>query len=77
MIPIEDKIHKERVRGILDLYLRDNQKAHVMRADGSYRKLVSKTDKVSAQETLMKEAKQASEHPKMTVVERMQPMFKE
>lgn len=77
MIPIEDKIHKERVCGILDLYLRDNQKAHVMRADGSYRKLVSKTDKVSAQETLMKEAKQASEHPKMTVVERMQPMFKE
>lgn len=77
MIPIEDKFHKDRVRGILDLYLKDNQKAHVMRTDGSYRKLVSKTDKISAQESLMKEAKQASERPKPTVVEQMQPMYKE
>lgn len=77
MIPIEDKDHKERIRSILDLYLRDNQKAHVMRADGSYRKLVSKDDRISAQEVLMKEAKKACERPKLTVIERMQPMYKE
>ena len=39
MIPIEDKRHKERVKEILDLYLEDTLKAHIMRADGSYRKI--------------------------------------
>ena len=39
MVPIEDKRHKERVKGILDLYLEDTLKAHIMRADGSYRKI--------------------------------------
>ena len=31
------------------MYLADNQKAHVMRADGSYRKVIAKEDKVCAQ----------------------------
>ncbi|MDY3983838.1 MAG: RNA degradosome polyphosphate kinase [Veillonellaceae bacterium] len=75
MIPIEDARHKARIRHILDLYLRDNQKAHVMRADGSYRKLVAKEDKVNVQEILMKEAQEAQEIPKETVIERMQPMY--
>ena len=40
MIPIEDKRHKERVKDILDLYLEDTLKAHIMRADGHIVKLM-------------------------------------
>ena len=76
MIPIEEKSHKERVLRILNLYLEDNQKAHVMRADGSYRKLLAREDQVNVQEILMKEAQKAVEEPKLTAIERMQPMYK-
>ncbi|MBS4912556.1 MAG: RNA degradosome polyphosphate kinase [Veillonella sp.] len=76
MIPIEEKRHKERIINILNLYLADNQKAHIMNTDGTYRKVVSRDNKVSAQSALMKEAKQASDKPKPTVIERMEPMYK-
>lgn len=76
MIPIEEKSHKERVLRLLNLYLADNQKAHVMRADGSYRKLLAREDQVNVQEILMKEAEKAVEEPKLTAIERMQPMYK-
>lgn len=76
MIPIEEKAHKERVLRLLNLYLADNQKAHIMRADGSYRKLLAREDQVNVQEILMKEAQKAVEEPKLTAIERMQPMYK-
>ena len=76
MIPIEDKRHKERVKGILDLYLEDTLKAHIMRADGSYRKINDREHPISAQEELMKEAIAHEHKESMTVIERLQPMFK-
>ncbi len=77
MIPIEGKKHKARLKGILDLYLDDNQKAHVMRADGSYAKIVARENKVGAQATLMEMAMEAQKRPQLTVIERMKPMYKE
>ena len=76
MIPVEGKAHKERVKRILQLYLEDNQKAHIMRADGSYRKIVAKDNKVSAQETLMALADRSLQGQSMTVQERFQPLLK-
>ena len=76
MIPIEDKRHKERVKDILDLYLEDTLKAHIMRADGSYRKINNREHPISAQEELMKEAIAHEHKESMTVIERLQPMFK-
>ena len=76
MIPIEDKRHKERVKDILDLYLEDTLKAHIMRADGSYRKINDREHPISAQDELMKEAIAHEHKESMTVIERLQPMFK-
>ena len=76
MIPIEDKRHKERVKGILDLYLEDTLKAHIMRADGSYRKINDREHPISAQEELMKAAIENEHKESMTVIERLQPMLK-
>ena len=76
MVPIEDKRHKERVKGILDLYLEDTLKAHIMRADGSYRKINDREYPISAQEELMKAAIENERKGSMTVIERLQPMLK-
>ena len=76
MVPIEDKRHKERVKGILDLYLEDTLKAHIMRADGSYRKINDREYPISAQEELMKAAIENERKESMTVIERLQPMLK-
>ena len=57
MVPVEDKALQETLKHILQLYLEDNQKAHSMRADGSYRKVVEKDHKVSAQTFFMKQCK--------------------
>ena len=53
MIPVEDIDLQKELQQILNMYLQDNQKAHVMRADGSYRKVIAKEDKVSAQMSFM------------------------
>ena len=76
MIPIEDKLHKARIKGILDLYLVDTLKAHIMRADGSYYKVTDVEGPISAQEELMEAANTQDSKEKMTVIERFKPMFK-
>ena len=61
MVPVEDKALQETLKHILQLYLEDNQKAHSMRADGSYRKVIEKEHKVSAQTFFMKQCKNDKE----------------
>ena len=53
MVPVEDIALQKELQHILEVYLADNQKAHVMRADGSYRKVIAKEDKVCAQLSFM------------------------
>ena len=76
MIPIEDKRHKSRIKGILDLYLVDTLKTHIMRADGSYYKASNVEGPLSAQEELMEAANTQDNKEQMTVIERFKPMFK-
>lgn len=76
MIPIEDKRHKARIKCILDLYLTDTLKAHVMRADGSYKRPSDEEGPLSAQEELMEAANTQEIKEHMTVIERFKPMFK-
>ena len=76
MIPIEDKRHKARIKGILDLYLVDTLKAHLMRSDGSYYKVSNIEGPLSAQEELMEAANTQDSREQMTVIERFKPMFK-
>lgn len=74
MIPIEYKPHKDRIKGILDTYLQDNQKAYMMRQDGSYSKVRNDERLVCAQEVFMKEAIRSNKQEAMTVMDRLQPL---
>jgi len=56
--PVETEVHRKRILGVLELLLADNQKAHEMRADGSYRRRkLSGKPKISAQDELVRQAR--------------------
>lgn len=76
LIPIEEPKHKSRVKQILNLYLSDNTKTHIMHSDGRYVKTIEKYDPVGAQAQLCQLAEKRMKKQKLTVIERMQPMYR-
>ncbi len=58
--PVETESHRNRIFQLLELLMMDNQKAHDMKSDGSYRRRQSKNKlKVNAQNELMRSARQS------------------
>lgn len=70
MVPVEYEPHKERIKGILNLYFKDNVKAYRMNGDGSYTYLSDerKGEPVNAQELLQHEAEQNTPHRRVRVL---------
>ncbi len=52
--PVETEFHIRRIKGLLDLYLRDNVGAHMMQSNGTYRRVRNKLEPVSAQSTFIR-----------------------
>lgn len=77
MVPIGDDDHKERIKGIFDLLLKDNQKAHIMRSDGTYRKVDKRSKAVNSQQELLYRAKQAAKVDEMTIAQRLRPSYRQ
>lgn len=50
--PVETSAHIERIKKVLDLYLRDNVGAHMMQSNGTYRRVTNRLEPVGAQSTL-------------------------
>ena len=50
--PVETEEHITRIKGLLELYLRDNVGAHMMQSNGTYRRVHNKLEPVSAQAAL-------------------------
>ncbi len=73
--PVETEEHIKRIKGILDLYLRDNVGAHMMQSNGNYRRVRNKAEVVSAQSTLYEQAQLAATADKIPMQERLQPMY--
>ena len=72
--PVESEEHIARVKGLLDLYLRDNVGAHMMQSNGAYRRVRNKAEVVSAQGTLYEMAQIAATADKIPMQARLQPM---
>lgn len=73
MFPVDSPENKERIKKVLNLYLKDNTKSHVLQCNGVYRKLTQKT--VDAQEFLYEEIKAIVQENKTVSLEsRMQPV---
>nr|WP_092074817.1 RNA degradosome polyphosphate kinase [Dendrosporobacter quercicolus]NSL48949.1 RNA degradosome polyphosphate kinase [Dendrosporobacter quercicolus DSM 1736]SDN15446.1 polyphosphate kinase [Dendrosporobacter quercicolus] len=52
MFPVDDDRHIERIRLILEIMLKDNQKAYQMKSDGTYRRVSKKGKSVNSQDEL-------------------------
>ena len=73
--PIETEEHIQRIKGLLDLYLRDNVGAHMMQSNGTYRRVRNKLEPVSVQSTLYEMAQLATAGDKLPMEKRLQPVF--
>ena len=76
MAPVGDDRHKERIKAILELQLKDNNKAHVMRSDGSYRKTDKRNRDVHSQKELLLEAIEAAKEDEMSIEQRLRPCYR-
>lgn len=72
--PIETEEHIQRIKGLLDLYLRDNVGAHMMQSNGTYRRVRNKLEPMSVQSTLYEMAQLAA-GDKLPMEKRLQPVF--
>ena len=72
--PVESEVHLKRIKGLLDLYLRDNVGAHMMQSNGTYRRVRNKAEVVSAQSTFYELAQSAATTDKIPMQARLQPM---
>ncbi|MDY4920178.1 MAG: RNA degradosome polyphosphate kinase [Phascolarctobacterium sp.] len=73
--PVETEEHITRIKGLLELYLRDNVGAHMMQSNGTYRRVHNKLEPVSAQAALYEMAQLAVTSDKLPMEQRLQPVF--
>jgi polyphosphate kinase len=76
LFPVDSPAHVERIRGILDLLLQDNQKAYIMRNDGSYRRADKRAKAVSCQAEFLHQARQAALRDELPLEKRLKPAYR-
>lgn len=73
--PVETPAHIERIKKVLDLYLRDNVGAHMMQSNGTYRRVTNRLEPVGAQSMLYEWALLAAAADKIPMQDRLRPMY--
>lgn len=74
--PVEDEDHVERIKGILNLFLNDNQKAYVMKNDGSYRRIDKRGKPLNSQEEFYRLAQCAARPEHISLEQKLRPMYR-
>ncbi|SMD09400.1 RNA degradosome polyphosphate kinase [Sporomusa malonica] len=74
--PIEDMDHIERIKDILDITLADNQKAYIMKKDGTYRRVDKRGKSINCQMEFFAEAQSTAQVPDITIEQRLKPLYK-
>lgn len=76
LFPIDDPGHIKRIKNFLDLSLKDNQKAYIMKSDGTYRKIEKKGPPVNSQAELMSVAQRVGCSMEMPLEQRLKPSYR-
>lgn len=74
--PVDDTAHVEKIKEMLDLMLKDNRKAYVMKTDGTYRKVDKRGKEINCHEVLMEAARKAAKVPEIPLEQRLKPMYR-
>ena len=73
MIPVEDPDLAARVKTMVDTELADNQKAHTMQPDGTWKKEIATENRICAQEIFQHAAEERDRASSMTLHQKMEP----
>lgn len=76
LFPVEEPEHIARIKAILELMLKDNQKAHLMRKGGIYRRADKRGNLINSQEELYRAARMAAKQPEITLDQRLKPLYR-
>lgn len=74
--PVDDERHVVRIKEILELQLKDNQKAYLMKSDGSYRRADKRSKMINSQDELYRMAREAAVPPEIPIEQRLKPMYR-
>lgn len=74
--PVEDPNHIERIKEILELTLADNQKAYIMKKDGTYRRVDKRGKAVNSQMEFFAQAQACAQSPDITIEQRLKPLYR-
>ena len=77
LFPVESARHIKRIKGILDLALKDNAGAHIMQSNGTYRRTARREGgTISSQGLLYEMAKASGKEKKMSIARRLKPLYR-
>ena len=75
--PVESARHIKRIKGILELVLKDNVGAHILQSNGSYRRAIRYGNiAISSQNILYEMAKASGKEKKMSIERRLKPLYR-
>lgn len=73
MVPVRDADLCRRLNDMLEWELADNQKAHVMQSDGTWRKVIASEQKLCAQDRFQALAEERDRGEEMSLAQRLEP----
>lgn len=76
LFPVEDQRHIKRIKDMLDITLADNQKAYIMKKDGTYRRVDKRGKAVNSQLGFYAQAQADAQKPDITIEQRLKPMYR-
>jgi len=76
LFPVDDPANVERLKTILDIFLLDNQKAYLMRNDGTYRRADKRAKGLNSQEEFMRRARQAAIGAELPLEKKLKPVYR-
>lgn len=76
MFPIDDAEHISRIKETLNIMLKDNQKAYLMKSDGSYRRVDKRGKAVNSQEELYGFIHAITNHSDCSFNQIMKPLYR-
>lgn len=74
--PVESERHIERIKGILEIALKDNLGAHLMQSNGNYRRAARYEVGISSQSIFYELAKARAKKKKLTLERRLKPLYR-
>ena len=75
MFPVDDSGHVERIKSVLQIMLKDNQKAYLMKSDGTYRRVNKRGKAVNSQDELYCRTKKRAAEARSSDEQQMRPLL--